>query len=107
MAASGLSRRDLASDRDSAYPSGDPGRIAKANEIRGQGWPHLDYKRGLAFSISTSQAGAAIPDGSHQQRQKHPPRWRCTSNDLEPMVQVGEPAPPSGFPHEADMHTGW
>jgi hypothetical protein len=37
----------------------------------------------------------------------HPPQCRCASNDLEPWVQVGESAGPSGFPHEADMHTGF
>ena len=37
---------------------------------------------GMETPENTRNAEMAIQDGS--QKQKHPPRWRCASNDLEP-----------------------
>jgi len=63
--------------------------------------PPCDVEEAIKDDRTTIVSG----DSRTGAKPKHPPRWRCASNDLEPWVQVGEPAQPSGFPHVADMHT--
>src|SRR5664279_2984405 len=71
----------------------------------GHGWPLLESALARnADDLRTTPTGARSWKIA---KEAVPPQCRCASNDLEPWVQVGESAGPSGFPHEADMHTGF